>query len=62
MGSLVWVVLRSTLACQEWRPKKRSAKPRGGLVAGFSGEGGRQLAIGTFWSRRWLHFCTKECK
>ena len=35
LGSLVWVVLRSTVACQEWRPKKRSAKTRGGSVAGL---------------------------
>ena len=37
LGSLAWVVLRSTAACQEWRPTKRSAKARGGPVAGFSG-------------------------
>ena len=35
LGSLAWVVLRSTAVCQEWRPTKRSAKTRDELVAGL---------------------------
>ena len=45
MGSLAWVVLRSTAACQEWRPTKRSAKTRGGSGTVFSGgRGGNCIA------------------
>ena len=45
MGSLAWVVLRSTAACQEGRPTKRSAKTRGGSETVFSGgRGGNPIA------------------
>ena len=45
LGSLAWVVLRSTAACQEGRPTRRSAKKRGGSVAIFSGRrGGNPIA------------------